>query len=88
MRRVPDRWRWGGPEGLRSRAVRSLVREVLRPIAASGRKARAPLSSGRRILLLHLDGVGRSQLDVALREGYVPNVGQLLASERYRTLAP
>ena len=84
MRRVPDRWRWGGPEGLRSRAVRSLVREVLRPIAASGRKARAPLSSGRRILLLHLDGVGRSQLEVALREGYVPNVGQLLASERYR----
>jgi hypothetical protein len=63
--------------------VRSLVREVLRPIAAGGRKARSPLPSGRRLLLLHLDGVGRSQLDAALREGYVPNVAQLLDSGRY-----
>jgi Type I phosphodiesterase / nucleotide pyrophosphatase len=36
------------------------------------------------MLLLHLDGVGRSQLDAALREGYVPNVAQLLDSGRYR----
>ena len=84
MRRVPDRWKWGGPEGLRSRAVRSLVREVLRPIAASGRKARPPLPSGRRILLLHLDGVGHSQLEAALREGYAPNIAQLLESGLYR----
>src|SRR5919108_2427238 len=74
---------WGGPEGLRSRAVQSLVREVLRPIAAGGRKSRPPLPSGRRLLLLHLDGVGRSQLDCALREGYLPNVAQLLDSGRY-----
>ena len=77
-------WSWGGPEGLRSRAVRSLVREVLRPIAAGGRKARPPLPSGRRLLLLHLDGVGSSQLESALREGYAPNVAQLLESGRYR----
>ena len=76
-------WRWGGPEGLRSRAVQSLVRTVLRPIAARGRKARLPLPSGRRLLLLHLDGVGRSQLEAALREGYVPNVAQLIDSGRY-----
>jgi hypothetical protein len=74
---------WGGPEGLRSRAVQSLVREVLRPIAAGGRKARPPLPSGRRMLLLHLDGVGRSQLDAALREGYAPNIAQLLDGGRY-----
>src|SRR5256714_11993924 len=75
--------RWGGPDGLRSRAVQSLVRSILRPIAAGGRKARSPLPSGRRMLLLHLDGVGRSQLDCALRDGYVPNVAQLLDSGRY-----
>src|SRR5438067_133163 len=69
---------WGGPDGLRSRAVQSLVRGVLRPIAAGGRKACLPLPSGRRMLLLHLDGVGRSQLDAALREGYAPNIAQLL----------
>src|SRR5918911_3113987 len=74
---------WGGPDGLRSRAVQSLVRGVLRPIAAGGRKARPPLPSGRRMLLLHLDGVGRSQLDAALREGYAPNVAQLLDAGRY-----
>src|SRR5919109_302394 len=74
---------WGGPEGLRSRAVQSMVRGVLRPIAAGGRKSRPPLPSGRRLLLLHLDGVGRSQLDCALREGYLPNVAQLLDSGRY-----
>jgi len=75
--------RWGGPDGLRSRAVQSLVRSILRPIAAGGRKARSPLPSGRRMLLLHLDGVGRSQLDCALRDGYLPNVAQLLDSGRY-----
>src|SRR5918911_682325 len=74
---------WGGPDGLRSRAVQSLVRGVLRPIAAGGRKARSPLPSGRRMLLLHLDGVGRSQLDAALREGYAPNIAQLLDGGRY-----
>jgi hypothetical protein len=74
---------WGGPDGLRSRAVQSMVRGVLRPIAAGGRKSRPPLPSGRRMLLLHLDGVGRSQLDCALRDGYVPNVAQLLESGRY-----
>ena len=77
------RWRWGGAEGIRSRAVRSLVRDLLRPIAAGGRKARPPLPSGRRLLLLHLDGVGHSQLEAALREGYVPNIAQLLDSGRY-----
>ena len=59
------------------------MRKVLRPIAAGGRKARPPLPSGRRILLLHLDGVGRRQLEAALREGWIPNVAQLLDSGRY-----
>jgi hypothetical protein len=79
--------RWGGSDGIRSRAVQSLVREVLRPLAARGRKASRPLPSGRRMLLLHLDGVGRRQLDVALRQGYAPNVSQLLESKRYRLSA-
>ena len=76
-------WSWGGADGLRSRAVQALVRELLRPIAAGGRKACEPMQSGRRLLLLHLDGVGSSQLDAALREGYVPNIAQLLESGRY-----
>src|SRR5256714_8179452 len=83
MARDRGRWRWGGPEGLGPRAVRPLGREVPRPIAGRGRKASAPLPSGRRLLLLHLDGVGHSQLEAALREGYAPNVAQLLESGRY-----
>ena len=52
--------------GLRSRLVEGLVRHVLRPVAGGGRQARPPLPSGRRILLLHLDGVGRKQLEFAM----------------------
>ena len=64
---------WGGPDGLRSRAVQSLVRGVLRPIAAGGRKACLPLPSGRRMLLLHLDGVGRSASRSFPRASIAPN---------------
>jgi hypothetical protein len=45
---------------------------VLRPVAAGGRLSRAPLPSGRRILLLHLDGVGRRQLEHAIANGLAP----------------
>jgi hypothetical protein len=69
---------------LRARTVEALVRGVLRPIAAGGRLSRGPLPSGRRLLLLHLDGVGRAQLRLALRRGYLPTVARLLQSGRYR----
>jgi len=75
---------FGGSEGFRSRLVQKLVRSVLRPIAAGGSKARPPLPSGRRMLLLHLDGVGHDQLVDAMRRGFAPNVKQLLDSRRYQ----
>jgi hypothetical protein len=74
---------FGGSEGIRSRFVRRLVRSVLRPIAQGGSKAQPPLPSGRRMLLLHLDGVGYDQLVDAMRRGFAPNVKQLLESGRY-----
>src|SRR5207248_7549378 len=60
-------------EGARSRLVRGLVRRVLRPVAGRGRQARAALPAGRRMLLLHLDGLGRKQLEFAMEHGYAPN---------------
>lgn len=69
---------------VRSRLVEGLVRHVLRPVAGRGRQARAPLPSGRRILLLHLDGVGRRQLDFALQQGYAPTIRGLLERGPYR----
>ena len=70
-------------EGFRSRLVQQLVKRVLRPIAAGGRH-RAPLPSGRRLLLLHLDGVGRRQLDFAMERGYTPTLKRLLERGPYR----
>ncbi len=70
-------------EGVRSRLVQQLVKRVLRPIAAGGRH-RAPLPSGRRLLLLHLDGVGRRQLDFAMERGYTPTLQRLLERGSYR----
>jgi hypothetical protein len=75
---------FGGSEGFRSRLVQKLVRSVLRPIAAGGSKAQPPLPSGRRMLLLHLDGVGYDQLVDAMRRGFAPNVKQLLDGGRYQ----
>src|SRR5262249_23719816 len=63
----------------RSRVVQGLVRHLLRPVAGRGRQARAPLPSGRRILLLHLDGVGRAQLEHAMERGYAPTLRALVA---------
>jgi len=62
----------------RSRLVQALVKRVLRPVAIGGQKARAPLPSGRRLLLLHLDGVGQRQLEYAMARGLAPNVQKLL----------
>lgn len=74
------------PEGFRSRLVKQLVKRVLRPIAAGGRY-RAPLPSGRRLLLLHLDGVGRRQLDYAMERGYTPTLKRLLERGDHRLSA-
>jgi len=71
-------------EGARSRLVQGLVRHLLRPVAGGGRQARAPLPSGRRILLLHLDGVGRAQLEHALEHGYAPTLRAMLERGPYR----
>jgi hypothetical protein len=71
-------------EGVRSRVVHGLVRHLLRPVAGRGRKARAPLPSGRRILLLHLDGVGRALLEHAMERGSAPTLRALLERGPYR----
>ncbi len=73
--------------GLRSRLVQGLVRHVLRPVAGGGRQARPPLPSGRRILLLHLDGVGRKQLEFAMERGYAPTLRALIERGPYRLSA-
>ncbi|MCA1825918.1 MAG: alkaline phosphatase family protein [Myxococcales bacterium] len=70
--------------GIRSRLVQGLVRGVLRPVAGGGRQARPPLPSGRRMLLLHLDGVGRAQLELAMEQGYAPNLRGLIERGPYR----
>jgi hypothetical protein len=71
-------------EGTRSRLVQGLVRRVLRPIAAGGRQARGALPSGRRMLLLHLDGVGNGLLESAMERGYAPTLRALLERGPYR----
>ena len=71
-------------ERARSRLVEGLVRHVLRPVAARGRQAQCALPSGRRILLLHLDGVGRSQLEHAMERGYAPTLRGLVERGPYR----
>ena len=72
------------PGGARSRLVQGLVRHALRPVAAGGRQARPALPSGRRMLLLHLDGVGRRQLEAAMERGYAPTLRALLERGPYR----
>ena len=72
------------PGSARSRLVQGLVRHALRPVAAGGRQAQPPLPSGRRLLLLHLDGVGRRQLEAAMERGYAPVMRALLERGPYR----
>jgi hypothetical protein len=62
----------------RSRLVQGLVKRVLRPVARRGLLARSQPASGRRLLLLHLDGVGHRQLQHAMANGLAPNIRQLL----------
>lgn len=69
---------------VRARLVEGLVRRVLRPVAWRGRQARPPLPSGRRMLLLHLDGVGRRQLEFAMERGYAPTLRALVERGPYR----
>ena len=71
-------------EGARSRLVQGLVRHLLRPVAGGGRQARASLPSGRRMLLLHLDGVGMELLESAMERGYAPTLRGLLERGPYR----
>lgn len=73
--------------GVRSRLVEGLVRHLLRPVAGGGRQARPPLPSGRRMLLLHLDGVGRKQLEFAMEHGYAPTLRALIERGPYRLSA-
>lgn len=70
--------------GARSRLVQGLVRRLLRPVAEGGRQAHPPCPSGRRMLLLHLDGVGRRQLEFAMERGYAPTLRALLERGPYR----
>ena len=71
-------------DGARSRLVQGLVRHLLRPVASGGRQACAPLPSGRRMLLLHLDGVGRKQLELAMESGFAPTLRRLVERGPYR----
>lgn len=69
---------------LRGRVVEGLVRRVLRPLAAGGHLAKGPLPSGRRLLLLHLDGVGHGQLETAMARGYLPTLKAFLGAGQYK----
>jgi hypothetical protein len=54
------------------------VRQILRPLARWGRFRPGPLESGRRLVLVQLDGVSRARLRWALREGHMPFIARRL----------
>lgn len=68
--------------GLARFACRKLLR-ILRA-AAGARKPSPPGASGRRAVILHLDGIGRTLLDDAMRSGHFPFLKRLLASGTHR----
>lgn len=67
-----------------AQSVGLAMRSVLRPIAQRGRLRPAPLESGRRLILVQLDGVSRSRLEWAIREGRMPFLERRLATGRSR----
>ncbi|MCI0669289.1 MAG: alkaline phosphatase family protein [Myxococcaceae bacterium] len=59
------------------------ARESLRRIAAREAPVRDDTRRPRKLLVVHLDGVPRQLLDVAVRDGSMPFLGRLLASGEY-----
>lgn len=55
------------------------VRHVLRPLSERGRLRPGPLESGRRLLLVQLDGVSRRRLEWAVSGGHMPFLARRLA---------
>ncbi|GEJ56235.1 alkaline phosphatase family protein [Anaeromyxobacter diazotrophicus] len=54
------------------------VRHVLRPLSERGRLRPGPLESGRRLLLVQLDGVSRRRLEWAMDAGHMPFLARRL----------
>src|SRR5512142_2172165 len=54
------------------------VRHVLRPLSRRGHLRPGPLESGRRLLLVQLDGVSRRRLEWAVRNGHMPFLARRL----------
>src|SRR5512142_1752223 len=54
------------------------VRHVLRPLSRRGHLRPGPLESGRRLLLVQLDGVSRRRLEWAMRNGHMPFLARRL----------
>src|SRR6266568_4805826 len=62
-----------------ARSTGPAVRHVLRPLAQRGHLRPGPLESGRRVLLLQLDGLSMRRLEWAVREGHMPYLARRLA---------
>jgi Type I phosphodiesterase / nucleotide pyrophosphatase len=54
------------------------VRHLLRPLSRRGRLRPGSLESGRRLILVQLDGVSRGRLEWAMRTGHMPFLARRL----------
>src|SRR5512146_873301 len=58
------------------------VRHVLRPLSERGNIHAGPLESGRRLVLIQLDGVSHERLRWAIRTGHMPFLARRLDEGR------
>jgi len=70
--------------GKLSRSMHTLMGTAIRPLMSRAATVRAPNPSGRRFCILHLDGVSRDTLLLAIRRGYAPFLGRLMRSGAYK----
>ena len=61
-----------------ARVTGPAVRYLLRPLSRRGHLRPGPLESGRRLLLVQLDGVSRRRLEWAMRCGHMPFLARRL----------
>ncbi|HEY3452163.1 MAG TPA: alkaline phosphatase family protein [Myxococcales bacterium] len=63
-----------------SRSMDALMSLAIRPLVARARSRMRAFPNGRRWVVIHLDGVSRHTLESAIRRGWAPFLGRLLAS--------
>lgn len=66
-----------------TRSMDALMSRAVRPLVARAGSRMRPYGNGRRWAVIHLDGVSRAVLLMAIRRGYAPFLGRLLASGSY-----